>query len=31
MEVVNEGQDYLVLVDYAHTPDGLRECLVYGT
>ncbi|CAN7445595.1 UDP-N-acetylmuramoyl-L-alanyl-D-glutamate--2, 6-diaminopimelate ligase [Paenibacillus sp. LjRoot153] len=27
MEVVNEGQDYLVLVDYAHTPDGLENAL----
>jgi UDP-N-acetylmuramoyl-L-alanyl-D-glutamate--2,6-diaminopimelate ligase len=27
MEVVNEGQDFLVLVDYAHTPDGLENAL----
>ncbi|MEW9698100.1 UDP-N-acetylmuramoyl-L-alanyl-D-glutamate--2,6-diaminopimelate ligase [Paenibacillus sp. SI8] len=27
MEVVSEGQDYLVLVDYAHTPDGLENAL----
>ncbi|NOU68151.1 UDP-N-acetylmuramoyl-L-alanyl-D-glutamate--2,6-diaminopimelate ligase [Paenibacillus sp. LMG 31461] len=27
MEVVNEGQNYLVLVDYAHTPDGLEKAL----
>ena len=27
MEVVNEGQDYLVLIDYAHTPDGLDNAL----
>ena len=27
MEIVNEGQDYLVLVDYAHTPDGLENAL----
>jgi UDP-N-acetylmuramoyl-L-alanyl-D-glutamate--2,6-diaminopimelate ligase len=27
MEVVNEGQNYLVLVDYAHTPDGLENAL----
>ncbi|TXK72091.1 UDP-N-acetylmuramoyl-L-alanyl-D-glutamate--2,6-diaminopimelate ligase [Paenibacillus sp. N3.4] len=27
MEVVNEGQPYLVLVDYAHTPDGLENAL----
>ncbi|TDF96689.1 UDP-N-acetylmuramoyl-L-alanyl-D-glutamate--2,6-diaminopimelate ligase [Paenibacillus piri] len=27
MEVVDEGQDFLVLVDYAHTPDGLDKAL----
>jgi UDP-N-acetylmuramoyl-L-alanyl-D-glutamate--2,6-diaminopimelate ligase len=27
MEVVSEGQDFLVLVDYAHTPDGLENAL----
>ncbi|MEK0224036.1 UDP-N-acetylmuramoyl-L-alanyl-D-glutamate--2,6-diaminopimelate ligase [Bacillus proteolyticus] len=27
MEVVDEGQDFLVLVDYAHTPDGLENVL----
>ncbi|MNI52865.1 UDP-N-acetylmuramoyl-L-alanyl-D-glutamate--2,6-diaminopimelate ligase [compost metagenome] len=27
MEVVNEGQNFLVLVDYAHTPDGLENAL----
>lgn len=27
MEVVSEGQDYLVLVDFAHTPDGLENAL----
>ncbi|MCR8634968.1 UDP-N-acetylmuramoyl-L-alanyl-D-glutamate--2,6-diaminopimelate ligase [Paenibacillus radicis (ex Xue et al. 2023)] len=27
MEVVDEGQDFLVLVDYAHTPDGLDNAL----
>jgi UDP-N-acetylmuramoyl-L-alanyl-D-glutamate--2,6-diaminopimelate ligase len=27
MESVNEGQDFLVLVDYAHTPDGLENAL----
>ncbi|GGA16127.1 UDP-N-acetylmuramoyl-L-alanyl-D-glutamate--2,6-diaminopimelate ligase [Paenibacillus marchantiophytorum] len=27
MEVVNEGQPFLVLVDYAHTPDGLDNLL----
>lgn len=27
METVDEGQDFLVLVDYAHTPDGLENAL----
>ncbi|MFD7521230.1 UDP-N-acetylmuramoyl-L-alanyl-D-glutamate--2,6-diaminopimelate ligase [Paenibacillus chitinolyticus] len=27
MEIVDEGQEFLVLVDYAHTPDGLRNAL----
>jgi UDP-N-acetylmuramoyl-L-alanyl-D-glutamate--2,6-diaminopimelate ligase len=27
MEVVNVGQDFLVLVDYAHTSDGLENAL----
>ncbi|MFJ7755886.1 UDP-N-acetylmuramoyl-L-alanyl-D-glutamate--2,6-diaminopimelate ligase [Peribacillus muralis] len=27
MEIVDEGQDYLVLVDYAHTPDALENVL----
>jgi UDP-N-acetylmuramoyl-L-alanyl-D-glutamate--2,6-diaminopimelate ligase len=27
MEVVDEGQNFLVLVDYAHTPDGLENAL----
>lgn len=27
MEVVDEGQAFLVLVDYAHTPDGLDNLL----
>lgn len=27
MEVVDEGQSFLVLVDYAHTPDGLDHAL----
>ncbi|MCC2686085.1 MAG: UDP-N-acetylmuramoylalanyl-D-glutamate--2,6-diaminopimelate ligase, partial [Paenibacillaceae bacterium] len=27
MEVVDEGQPYLVVVDYAHTPDGLDNAL----
>jgi len=27
METVDEAQDFLVLVDYAHTPDGLENAL----
>ncbi|SDS07628.1 UDP-N-acetylmuramoylalanyl-D-glutamate--2,6-diaminopimelate ligase [Paenibacillaceae bacterium GAS479] len=27
MEVIDENQDYLVLADYAHTPDGLENAL----
>ncbi len=27
MESVNKGQDYKVVVDYAHTPDALRNAL----
>ncbi|MCZ8511229.1 UDP-N-acetylmuramoyl-L-alanyl-D-glutamate--2,6-diaminopimelate ligase [Paenibacillus filicis] len=27
MEIVDAGQDFLVLVDYAHTPDGLENAL----
>jgi UDP-N-acetylmuramoyl-L-alanyl-D-glutamate--2,6-diaminopimelate ligase len=27
MEVVDEGQDFLVAVDYAHSPDGLENAL----
>ncbi|MBP1992799.1 UDP-N-acetylmuramoyl-L-alanyl-D-glutamate--2,6-diaminopimelate ligase [Paenibacillus eucommiae] len=27
MEVVSGGQEFLVLVDYAHTPDGLENAL----
>ncbi len=27
MEVIDEGQDFMVLVDYAHTPDGLENVL----
>lgn len=27
MEVINEGQDFHVAVDYAHTPDGLKSVL----
>ncbi|MFD3449292.1 UDP-N-acetylmuramoyl-L-alanyl-D-glutamate--2,6-diaminopimelate ligase [Microbacteriaceae bacterium 4G12] len=27
MEIVDEGQDFLLLVDYAHTPDALENVL----
>jgi UDP-N-acetylmuramoyl-L-alanyl-D-glutamate--2,6-diaminopimelate ligase len=27
LEVVEAGQDFLVIVDYAHTPDGIRNVL----
>src|SRR5690606_25766810 len=27
MQTVDEAQDFLVLVDYAHTPDGLENAL----
>jgi UDP-N-acetylmuramoyl-L-alanyl-D-glutamate--2,6-diaminopimelate ligase len=27
MEIVDQGQPYMVLVDYAHTPDGLENVL----
>ena len=27
MEVIDEGKDFLVLADYAHTPDGLDNAL----
>jgi UDP-N-acetylmuramoyl-L-alanyl-D-glutamate--2,6-diaminopimelate ligase len=27
LETVEEGQDFLVIVDYAHTPDGIRNVL----
>ncbi|MBP1994894.1 UDP-N-acetylmuramoyl-L-alanyl-D-glutamate--2,6-diaminopimelate ligase [Paenibacillus eucommiae] len=27
MEVIDEGQDFLVLADYAHSPDGLDNAL----
>ncbi|RYG66176.1 UDP-N-acetylmuramoyl-L-alanyl-D-glutamate--2,6-diaminopimelate ligase, partial [bacterium] len=27
MEVIDEGQDFYVAVDYAHTPDGLQNVL----
>ena len=25
MEIINEGQDFTVIVDYAHTPDGVEK------
>lgn len=27
LEKIDEGQDFLVIVDYAHTPDGLEQVL----
>ena len=27
-EVIDEGQDFALIVDYAHTPDGLRNLLL---
>lgn len=27
METIDQGQDFLVVVDYAHTPDGLENAL----
>ena len=27
METVDKGQNYKVVVDYAHTPDALRNAL----
>ena len=29
-EPVNAGQDFSVIVDYAHTPDSLRKCVENG-
>ena len=29
-EPVNAGQDFSVIVDYAHTPDSLRKCVKNG-
>lgn len=31
MEKVDEGQDYHVIVDYAHTPDGFEKLEAYAT
>ena len=30
MERINEGQPFLVLVDYAHTPDGFQQIYEYA-
>jgi UDP-N-acetylmuramoyl-L-alanyl-D-glutamate--2,6-diaminopimelate ligase len=27
LETVDQGQDFLVMIDYAHTPDGIRNVL----
>lgn len=29
MELINEGQDFTVIVDYAHTPDGVQKVLEF--
>ena len=31
MEIINEGQDFTVIVDYAHTPDGVEKVLEFVT
>ena len=30
MEIIDEGQDFGVIVDYAHTPDGFDKVFEYG-
>ncbi|MDE5976957.1 MAG: UDP-N-acetylmuramoyl-L-alanyl-D-glutamate--2,6-diaminopimelate ligase [Turicibacter sp.] len=30
MEIINEGQDFTVIVDYAHTPDGVEKVLEFA-
>ena len=29
MELIDEGQDFTVIVDYAHTPDGVQQVLEF--
>lgn len=30
MEIINEGQDFALIVDYAHTPDGFDKIFEYA-
>ena len=30
MEIINEGQDFTAIVDYAHTPDGFEQIFHYA-
>lgn len=30
MEQINEGQDFHVIVDFAHTPDGMEKMMQFG-